>query len=250
MALDSDTLAAIQEIVTAAIKPISDQLEKTVYDNSKLNQSIAHISEDLNQKITALNPMSEYVQNLKNQEEEKKVEQPKEQSKLDKAVAKVREEYEARFAQLQQQLEARDIETQKLKEADRQNRMRTDALSEMRSLGTIRANTEEDLLTLLEKRGLVVEKDDKLFIKTQGKYGEILNTPFAEILPKMLENDFAHFSTPRSGSGTDGQKSSRAPQTNTYRFEEMSAQEIYNRYRNDPEAMRAYDQLLEESFTK
>ena len=250
MTLDPDILIAIQEVVSAAIKPINEQLEKAVYDNTKLNQSIAHISEDFNQKITALNPMSEYVQNLKNQEEEKKVEQPKEQSRLDKAVAKVREEYEARFAQLQQQLEARDIETQKLKEADRQNRMRADALSEMRSLGTIRANTEEDLLTLLEKRGLVVEKDDKLFIKTQGKYGEILNTPFSDVLPKMLENDFAHFSTPRSGSGTDGQKSSRTPQANTYRFEEMSAQEIYNRYRNDPEAMRAYDQLLEESFTK
>ena len=250
MTLDPEVLEAIQQTIAASIKPVVDGLEKANYDNQKLSEAIAQTSTELNGKISALNPVTEYVQSLKSQEEQKKAEQPKEQTRLEKAVSEVKEQYELRFEQLRKELEARDLEAQKLRESERQIRIRTDILNQMRGLGTIRPNTEEDLLTLLEKRGLVVENGDKLFIRSQDKYGGQINAEFKDVLPKLLETDFAHFAVPRGGTGTDGQPTPKTPQTSSYGFEGMSAQQIYDLCKTDPEAMRAYDQLLEQSFGK
>ena len=258
MPLEPDILAAIQESVSAIIKPLADGLDKVNHDNSKLSQAIADISNNVAQKLSTIDPVAEYVEKLKSQQEEQPPattsspqSQPdgKEPSKLDKEIAKVRAEYQSRFDKLQQQLEARDAETQRLKEAERQTRMRTNVLSEMRELGTIRPNTEEDLLTLLERRGLIAEENDKLFIKTQNKYGEVANSPFKEILPQMLENDFAHFSIPRNGTGTDGQPGQRdAARTQKYDFASMSALEIHELCESDPNARGEFDRMLESLY--
>ena len=74
---------------------------------------------------------------------------------------------------------------------------------------------------------------------------------FKDILPKMLESDFAHFSTPRGGTGTDATPSSgHAPQTSQYNFEGMTAQEIYDAYKDSPDANAAYTQALEQRYGK
>ena len=262
MALDPEILAAIQEaikstvpaVIGEVIKPLSEGLEKVQYDNGKLSEALTGLSNSipsqLDQRFSAINPTLDFLNQLKEEAEAEQEEEPKKQSEIDAALAKAKQDYETQIAQIRQQLEERDKETQSLRDADRRFRMRNDVLSQIRGLGTVRPNTEEDLLTLLEKRGLVVEEGDKFFIKSQDKFGGTVNAEFKDILPKMLESDFAHFAAPRGGTGTDAQPGNRAPQTSQYNFGGMTAQEIYDTYSKDPEAMKAYNQILEQQFGK
>ena len=120
----------------------------------------------------------------------------------------------------------------------------------MRSLGSIRPNTEADLLTLLEKRGYMVEDNDKFFIRSQDKFGDPINVDVKEILPKMLESEFAHFAVPRSGTGTSASPGSQQTFTSQYNFKGMSPQEIYDTYGNDKDAQSALIQVLEQQYGK
>lgn len=258
MPLDPEILAAIQEaiestvpaVVSKVIKPLADGLEKVQYDNNKLNETINGIPAQFDQKLSTLSSVAEYVENLKKQRELEEAEKPKKQTEIEKALAQAKQDYENQINQIKQQLEERDKETQSLREAERKSRMRNDVLAQMRGLGTVRPNTEEDLLTLLEKRGLIVEDGDRFFVKSTDKFGGQVNAEFKDILPRMLESDFAHFAVPRGGTGTDGQPGNRAPQASQYNFGSMTAQEIYDTYNKDPEAMKAYNQLLEQQFGK
>jgi chromosome segregation ATPase len=259
MSLEPEILAAIQEAVkgtiTEVVKPLSEQLEKVQYDNGKLTEALTGLStsipSQLDERFGAINPTLEFLNELRKEAEAEQQEKPKKQSEIDAALVKAKQEYEAKFNQLQRELEERDKEAQALREADRKSRMRNDVLAQMRSLQTVRPNTEEDLLTLLEKRGLIVEDGDKFFVKSTDKFGGQVNAEFKDILPKMLESDFAHFAVPRGGTGTDGQPGNRTQTTTSqYDFEKMSAQEIYDTYSKDPEAMKAYNQLLEQQFGK
>ena len=119
----------------------------------------------------------------------------------------------------------------------------------MRGLGTIRPNTEEDLLTLLEKRGLLVEDNDRLFIKGVDKFGDATKTEIKDVLPKMLETNFAHFAVPRGGTGTDGTTGIRSTPSQ-YNFEGMSAQQIYDNYGSNEEAQKAIIAELDKQYGK
>jgi hypothetical protein len=165
----------------------------------------------------------------------------------------VKSQYESQIQQIQQQLDDRDRETQALRETDRQSRMRNEVLDQMRALGLVRSNTEGDLLTLLEKRGLLIEDKEanKLYIRSTDKFGDLVKAEFKDVLPNILETEFAHFAVPRAGTGTDATPGSRpTPQKSPYDFAKMTAQEIYDNYNKDPEAMKAYNQLLEQQFGK
>jgi hypothetical protein len=131
--------------------------------------------------------------------------------------------------------------------------MRNEVLDQMRALGLVRSNTEGDLLTLLEKRGLLIEDKEanKLYIRSTDKFGDLVKAEFKDVLPNILETEFAHFAVPRAGTGTDATPGSRpTPQKSPYDFAKMTAQEIYDNYNKDPEAMKAYNQLLEQQFGK
>ncbi|MHC5826218.1 MAG: hypothetical protein ACYT04_62760, partial [Nostoc sp.] len=72
---------------------------------------------------------------------------------------------------------------------------------------------------------------------------------FKEVLPKMLEADFAHFAVPRGGTGTDGSTGTRATPSQ-YNFEGKTAQDIYNQYGNDEAAQKALVAELENRYGK
>ena len=258
MPLDPEILAAVQEaikttvpaVVAEVIKPLADELEKVQYDNNKLVETINSIPAQFDQKLSALSPVAEYVENLKKQRELEEAEKPKKQTEAEKLLAQAKQDYDDQLTQIRKQLEERDREAQSLREADRKSRMRNNVLTQMRGIGNVRPNTEEDLLTLLEKRGLIIEDGDRFLVKSTDRFGGQVNAEFKDILPKMLESDFAHFAVPRGGTGTDGQPGNRAPQSSSYNFANMTAQEIYDSYSKDPEAMRAYNQILEQQFGK
>jgi len=277
MPLDPEVIAAIQEavkttlpaVIGESIKPLSEQvdkIEKQQRDTRKLADSVSALSNNLSEQLSkqidekfgTITPSLDFLNELK-KEAETEASQSQPQSKNDLNIDELKVslmndlkgQYETKLQQIRQQLEERDKEAQALRDADRQSRMRNDVLNQMRGLGTLRPNTEEDLLTLLEKRGLLVEDGDRLYIKSTDKFGDPTKAEFKELLPKMLETDFAHFANPRGGTGTDAVPSNRtSPQSSQYDFSKLTAQEIYDRYNKDPEAMKSYNQLLEQQFGK
>lgn len=70
--------------------------------------------------------------------------------------------------------------------------------------GKVLPGTEEQLLTILETKGLV---DDDYNIIGRDKFGEV-KKPLSESVDELLSSQFAHFAPPRSGSGTGGSNSS------------------------------------------
>lgn len=257
MSLEPEILAAIQEAIkgtiTEVVKPLSEQLEKVQYDNGKLTEALTGLStsipSQLDERFGAINPTLEFLNELRKEAEAEQQEKTKKQSEIDAALALAKQDYDNQLAQIRQQLEERDKETQSLRDADRKSRMRNDVLAQMRSLQTVRPNTEEDLLTLLEKRGLIVEDGDKFFVKSTDKFGGQINAEFKDILPKMLESDFAHFAIPRGGTGTDGQPGNRTqPTTSQYDFGSMTAQQVHDICESDPNARKELDRILEEQY--
>lgn len=267
MPLDPEVQKAIADTIKEQLpamfgemfKPITEQFEHQQHANKKLAESITELSNSIPQqfedRFAKINPSLDFLSQLKAEAEAEEKPEAETKAKKDNSKDKgeteqLRKEYETRFINLQKQLEERDTEAKALRDADRKSRMRQDVLNQMRG-GNLRPNTEEDLLTLLEKRGLVVEQDDKYFIKSTDKFGGQINAEFKDILPKMLESDFAHFSVPRGGTGTDATPAStRTSQTSQYNFEGMTAQEIYDKYRDNPEANAAYNQVLEQQYGK
>jgi hypothetical protein len=284
MPLDPEILAAIQEgikttipailpaVIEGAVKPLTEQIEiiekqqrdvKKLFEESstKLSEQMAH---QLEEKFEAINPSLDFLNRLRQETEEEESATPTSAGEprltgndIEEIKAslteQVKSQYESQIQQIQQQLDDRDRETQALKEADRQSRMRNEVLDQMRALNTLRPNTEGDLLTLLEKRGLLIEDKEanKLYIKSTDKFGDLVKAEFKDVLPNILETEFAHFAVPRAGTGTDATPGSRpTPQKSPYDFEKMTAQEIYDNYNKDPEAMKAYNQILEQQFGK
>jgi phage shock protein A len=272
MPLDSETLKAIQEAikeslptaVNEAIKPFSEQFEKIQHDNKKLSESVTtlttSIPRQLDERFNNIKPSLDYLEQLKKAQETDPKDKTKPKDKIEPVdiealrasiLSEVKQEYEGKLTAVQQQLDERDKETKALREAERQTKMRNEVLNTMRGLGTVRPNTEEDLLTLLEKRGLLVEEGDRLFVKDVDKFGDVIKSEFKDILPKMLETDFAHFAVPRGGTGTDGGPGTRAtPSHSQYNFEGMTAQDIYNSYSNNQEAQKALISELEKQYGK
>lgn len=269
----------LPQIISEAIKPLAEQSDRQQRDYKKLSEAIAKTTELVSSQeekitnvFTSLEKLEENKQNAAKEVEEsqpksRKRKQPI-QEELDlgdvtnnkpaeidvdalraSLMAEMKQQYESKVNQIQQQLEERDKETQALREADRRTRMRNDVLASMRSLNAIRPNTEEDLLTLLEKRDLLLEEGDRLYIKSQDRFGDPVKSDIKDILPKMLETDFAHFAVPRGGTGT-----SATPSTPTlssqYNFKNMSAQQIYDNYANDPAANKALIEALEQQYGK
>jgi hypothetical protein len=266
----------IPQIIGEVIKPFTEQIERQQRDYKKLNETISNTSQFVSTQDEKLNKLLSSLEKL----EENKQQQPKEteetqpkgrkrkqpvQEELDlgdvskpeidveslraSLMAEMKQQYESKVNQIQQQLEERDKETQALREADRRTRLRNDVLASMRSLNAIRPNTEEDLLTLLEKRNLLLEDGDKLYIKSQDRFGDPVKSEVKDVLPKMLESDFAHFAVPRGGTGTSATPS-KPTLASQYNFKNMSAQQIYDNYANDPAANQALIEALEQQYGK
>ncbi|MBN3993881.1 MAG: hypothetical protein HWQ36_26205 [Nostoc sp. NMS2] len=267
MPLDAETLKAIQDAIKEslptsvgeAIKPFSEQFEKIQHDSKKLSESVTalatSIPQQLDERFNSIKPSLDFIGEVKKEYENEQNnpaagDKPTDADKIREAVlAEIKKEYEGKLTGLQTQLDERDKETKSLREADRQTKMRNEVLNAMRGLGTVRPNTEEDLLTLLEKRGLLVEEGDRYFVKGVDKFNEPTKLDFKDVLPKMLEADFAHFAVPRGGTGTDGTTGTRATPSQ-YNFEGMSAQDIYNRYGGDENAQKALISELENQYGK
>jgi|688.fasta_scaffold24370_16 hypothetical protein len=287
MPLDPEILAAIQDaikstipailpaVIEGAVKPLTEQIEiiekqqrdvKKLFDaisesSTKLSEQMAH---QLEERFEAINPSLDFLNKLRQETEEEESATPTSAgeprltgNEIEEIKAslteQVKSQYESQIQQIQQQLDDRDRETQALRETDRQSRMRNEVLDQMRALGLVRSNTEGDLLTLLEKRGLLIEDKEanKLYIRSTDKFGDLVKAEFKDVLPNILETEFAHFAVPRAGTGTDATPGSRpTPQKSPYDFAKMTAQEIYDNYNKDPEAMKAYNQLLEQQFGK
>jgi hypothetical protein len=283
MPLDPEILAAIQDaikstipaVIEGAVKPLTEQIEiieKQQRDVKKLFDAISESSTKLSEQMThqleerfeAINPSLDFLNKLRQETEEEESATPTSAGEprltgdeIEEIKAslteQVKSQYESQIQQIQQQLDDRDRETQALRETDRQSRMRNEVLDQMRALGLVRSNTEGDLLTLLEKRGLLIEDKEanKLYIRSTDKFGDLVKAEFKDVLPNILETEFAHFAVPRAGTGTDATPGSRpTPQKSPYDFAKMTAQEIYDNYNKDPEAMKAYNQLLEQQFGK
>lgn len=262
MPLDPEIAKAIADTVKdvfgEAVKPLTEQLEKQQHDNKKLSEAFSALSNSiptvLDERLKDIKPSLDFISEVKKEYEAEQnnpgTDDKTDTDKIREAVlAEVKKGYEGDIAALKQQLDERDKETKTLREADRQTKMRNEVLNTMRGLGTVRPSTEEDLLTLLEKRGLLVEESDRLFVKSVDKFGDSLKTEFKDILPKMLETDFAHFAVPRGGTGTDGSPGTRATPSQ-YNFEGMSAQDIYNRFGGDETAQKALITELESQYGK
>ena len=274
--------ATLPAVIQEAVKPLTEQIEiieKQQRDFRKLvdgmpessakssEQMASQFEQKLEEKFAAMKPGLDFLDKLRQEvEEESEATQKPDGEPLRSTgnevnveeikaslMDQVKSQYESQILQIQQQLDERDKETQSLREADRQSRMRNEVLDQMRALNTLRPNTESDLLTLLEKRGLLLEDKEanKLYIKSTDKFGDLAKAEFTDILPKMLETEFAHFAIPRAGTGTDATPGNRpTPQSNQYDFTKMTAQEIYDSYSKDPKAMEAYNQILEQQFGK
>ncbi|MFM6202296.1 MAG: hypothetical protein ACKPE1_24700, partial [Dolichospermum sp.] len=138
---------------------------------AKLSEQMAHqFEEKLEEKFAAMNPSLDFLNKLRQQAEESNAtptstEEPLRSTGNEVNVEEikaslmdqVKSQYESQILQIQQQLDERDKETQILREAERQSRMRNEVLDQMRALKMLHPNTESDLLTLLEKRGLLLE---------------------------------------------------------------------------------------------
>lgn len=274
--------ATLPAVIQEAVKPLTEQIEiiekqqrdvRKLVDampesSAKLSEQMTHqFEKKLEEKFAAMNPSLDFLNKLRQEVEEESEAAPTSAGEPLRSTGnevnveeikaslmdQVKTQYESQIQQIQQQLEERDKETQALREAERQSRMRNEVLDQMRALNTLRPNTEGDLLTLLEKRGLLLEDKEanKLYIKSTDKFGDPAKAEFKDILPKMLETEFAHFAVPRAGTGTDATPGNRpTPQSSPYDFTKMTAQEIYDSYSKDPEAMKAYNQLLEQQFGK
>ena len=252
MPLDPEIAKAIADTVkeqltsvfSETVKPLTEQLEKQQHDNKKLSDAVTalttSIPQQLEERFANIQPSLEFISEVKREyEAEKNNPVSGDKSDSDKLRAsiidEIKQEYEGKLTSVQTQLNERDQEAKSLRETDRQTKMRGEVLNAMRGLGAIRPNTEEDLLTLLEKRGLLVEEGDRLFVKGVDKFGDPIKTEFKDILPKMLETD-----------GTTGTRATPSQ----YNFEGMSAQDIYNRYGGDENAQKALISELENQYGK
>ncbi|OKH14833.1 hypothetical protein NIES592_08120 [Fischerella major NIES-592] len=265
MPLDPEIQKAIADTVkdqltsvfSEVVKPLTEQLEKQQHDNKKLSEAFATLSNSipglLDERLKDIKPSLDFIAEVRKEYEAEQGNPDTPTTDADKireaVLAEVKKEYEGKLTGLQSQLDERDKETKALREADRQAKMRNEVLNTIRGLGTVRPSTEEDLLTLLEKRGLLVEESDRLFVKGVDKFGDATKSEFKDILPKMLETDFAHFAVPRGGTGTDGSPGTRATPSQ-YNFEGMTAQDIYNRYGSDETAQKAMVAELEKQYGK
>lgn len=268
MPLDPEIQKAIADTVKEqltsvfgeAVKPLTEQLEKQQHDSKKLSEAFTTLStsipEIFDERLKDIKPSLDFIGEVKKEYEAEQNSTTENKpvdgdtSKLREAIlAEIKKDYEGKLTGLQSQLDERDKETKALREADRQAKMRNEVLNAMRGLGTIRPNTEEDLLTLLEKRGLLAEEGDRYFVKSVDKFNEPTKLDFKDILPKMLESDFAHFAVPRGGTGTDGTTGSRVAPSQ-FNFDGMSAQDIYNAYSNDEAAQKAIISELESQYGK
>jgi hypothetical protein len=248
----------LTSVFSETVKPLTEQLEKQQHDNKRLSEGFNTLSNSipslLDERLADIKPSLEFISEVKKEYESEQGNLVKDdKSGSDKLRAsiidEIRQEYEGKLTSVQKQLDERDNETKTLREADRQTKMRSEVLNVMRGLGAIRPNTEEDLLTLLEKRGLLVEEGDRLFVKGIDKFNEPTKLDFKDVLPKMLESDFAHFAVPRGGTGTDGTTGTRTAPSR-YNFEAMSAQDIYNLYGDDENAQKALVAELENQYGK
>jgi chromosome segregation ATPase len=272
MPLDPEIQKAIADTVKEqltsvfgeAVKPLSEQLEKQQHDNKKLSEAFDTLTNSIptlfEERFQDIKPSLEFISEVRKEYLEEEQDKPKAEStsvdkmatdsnKLREAINEIKKDYEGKLTGLQTQLDERDKETKTLREADRQTKMRTEVLNIMRGLGTVRPSTEEDLLTLLEKRGLLIEENDRYFVKGMDKFNEPTKLDVKDILPKMLESDFAHFAIPRGGTGTDGTPGIRTTPS-AYNFDGMSAQDIYNTYGADEAAQKAIVTELESQYGK
>lgn len=272
----------IPTVVGEAIKPVSEQLEKQQRDYKKLNDFLTKTTQSLtaqDEKLTTLSSSLEILEEIKQQklaedtektqskgrrrkqvteesietEEQKEPVSKKQDIDIDalrqSLMTELKQQYEGRVNEIQRQLEERDKETQALREADRRARMKNEVLNTMRGLNLVRPNTEEDLLTLLEKRNLIVEDGDRFYVKAQDKFGDPVKAEFKDVLPKMLEEDFAHFAVPRGGTGT-GATPTAPSLLAQYNFRNMTAQQIYDAYGANPDASNALIEVLEHQYGK
>ena len=259
MALDPETLKAISDavkqalpevittVVQTAIAPINEQLEAQQHNSKKLSEAIASIPDQLNERFEAIKPSLEFIAEVKKEYEESENKSDNKPVAGD-AIAKLRQEYEDKLNGFQQQLAERDTALQQREAAERQLKMRSEALDLMRGLGAIRPNTEKDLLTLLESRGMLIEDGDRYVVKGPDKFGEPTKLELKDILPKMLESDFAHFAVPRGGTGTDAAPSNNGNNgASKLKLDGMSAQDVYNNY-NTKEGREALNAQLREQY--
>jgi len=265
MPLDPEIQKAIadtvKEVFGEAVKPLTEKLEKQQHDNKKLSEAPSTLSISIptlfEERFKDIKPSLDFIGEVKKEyEAESSSDKPKDnqppqdiEALRTSIINEIKKEYEGKLNGVEKQLEERDNETKALRESDRQTKMRGEVLNAMRGLGAVRPNAEDDLLTLLEKRGLIVEEGDRLFVKGVDKFDDPIKVEFKDILPKMLETDFAHFAVPRAGTGTDGSTGTRATPSQ-YSFEGMSAQDIYNKYGADENAQKALLSELEDQYGK
>lgn len=143
----------IPAVIGEAFKPLAEQIERIQYDNQKLAETISGFPQQIEQRFEGLGSSLQLLDQLKQEMDAEAQTPPPPPATPATAPDNFKQEYEAKLVALQKQLEQREADTQALREADRQAKMRSEVLGQMRALGNIRPNTEEDLFTLLEKRG-------------------------------------------------------------------------------------------------
>lgn len=123
------------------------------------------------------------------------------------AFLEMKRQMEEQSKQFQQRLQAaeqraaQEKETrEKIAEDQRISSMETGFVNSLR--GKIRANTENDMLTLLKTRGLLTEENGQYLVKGKDQYQMDALVPIDQALPELLKGDFSYFADSRPGTGT------------------------------------------------
>lgn len=134
---------------------------------------------------------------------------------LKKQVAKTEEMYKQERKQRE--------ETER---AAKQSKMREEVLTAMRSNASLRPGTERQLLVLMEQEGLLTEHEGRYYVKGKDRFGDPINQELSEVLPTLLEKDYAHFAAARPGSGT-GTSTSVAPKPSAIALDNLNTNDVY-----------------------
>ena len=81
--------------------------------------------------------------------------------------------------------------------------------------------TEEQLFSLLEKEGLLVEDNGKFLITTKDKYGYPVKEEISKVLPSLLKDKYAHYAA--DDTGISQNTSAKTPDN----LEGLSTQQLY-----------------------
>jgi len=274
--LDSKLVTLLGQVV----ETFDERMEKQRRDNSKqtegfLNSFITEkLPEVLSERLMPIQKNLEFLESVKTEWEKEE-----EESNLSQQVSNNNEEQTQRNPNHQQQSNSSSVassemialqrrleemkgqldKTEKLAQEERGKREKAEGESRkqemynsaVESIGrhnkdnpnlSILPGREKQLLTLLQSDGLLIEENGGFRVKTRDRYGDEVLIPFQDSIPSLLEKEYSHFVSPRSGTGT-GASQGTNNSNGSFSIGNLSPEEILNRAKSDGDN---YENLVRE----